>query len=111
MKEYRVRSENFKFINQMLGKLLKRWDSLTDEELDKMPPPDLIKGILACIKSREQTAGLPQVFKLKEPLNLNAPTAEVSVDESNLTQSKMDEMAQKLSKFIEMKKDEGAIDV
>ena len=111
IKEYRVRSENFQASTKVLGKLLKRWDSLTDEELEKMPLPDLIRGILACIKTREQAAGLPQVFKLKEPLNVNVPTGEMSVEESALQQAKNAEMAQMLSDHLKMNSDEGAIDV
>ena len=111
MKEYRVRSENFKASTKMLGKLMKRWDSLTEEELEKMPPTDLIKGVHICLKAREQAAGLPQVFKLKEPLNVNAPTGETSVDESNLSEAKISEMAKSLSIYLDTKKDEGAIDV
>jgi len=111
LKEYRVRGENYKVLTKVLDKLLERWDSLTDEEFEKISPPDLIKGMLACLKARGQAAGLPQVFKLKEPLNVNVPTGEGFGEESFLTQAKTAEMAKSLSEFIEMKKDEGAIDV
>ena len=111
MKEYRVRGENYEVLNKVLGKLLKRWDSLTDEEFEEIAPPDLIKGILACLKAREQAAGLPRVFTSKETLDISGNPGGVSAKENTLTQAKKAEMAQKLSEFIELKKDEGAIDV
>jgi len=112
MKEYRVRGENYKVLTKVLDKLLERWDSLTDEEFEKISPPDLIKGMLACLKARGQAAGLPKVFKLKEPFNVNVPTGEMSVEESALEQAKNAELAQMLSELlIEMEKDEGAINV
>ena len=112
MEEYRVRSENYKALTKVLENLLKQWASLTDEEFEKMPILDLIKAIFACAKARQQAAGLPKVFKLKEPLNVNVPTGEMSVEESALEEAKYAELAQMLSELlIEMEKDEGAINV
>jgi len=112
MKEYRVRAENFGALTKVLEDLLKRWASLTDEEFKEISILDLIKAIFACAKARQQAAGLPKVFKLKEPLNVNVPTGEMSVEESALEQAKNAELAQMLSELlIEMEKDEGAINV
>ena len=89
-----------------MGKLLKRWDSLTDEEIKKMPPAELVKGIFACTKAREKAAGLPQVFKL------NVPAGALSeVEERALEQEKNAEFEQWLIELIETMKDEDAIDV
>ena len=111
MEEYRVRVENYNTTTSILGKLMKRWNSLTDEDFMTMKPPDLIKGVHACLKAREQAAGLPRVFMLNDGLDVDVSTGEVSVEKDNLTQTKTAEMAKSLSIYLEKKKDKGTIDV
>ncbi len=111
MEEYRVRTENFKAATKLLGKLLKRWDSLTDEEIKKMPVSELVKGIFACLKARGQAAGLPEVFKLNHDIDITVRPGEISVEESNSRQARNIELAEKLSDYLKMKRDEGVIDV
>ena len=111
MEEYRVRSENYNISTKMMGKLMKRWDSLTDEELEKMSPLDIVKGVHVCLKAREQAAGLPRVFMLNDGLDVNVSKGEASVEKDNPSQAKIAEMAKSLSIYMEKKKGEGAIDV
>ncbi len=111
MEEYMVRAENYKAATKVLEKLLKRWDSLTDEEINKIPAAELIKGIFACLKARGQAAGLPEVFKMNGTLDINIRPGEVSVEESTLRQARNAEMAQMLLDYMKMKKDEATIDV
>jgi len=111
MEEYRVRSENYNISTKMMGKLMKRWDSLTDEELEKMSPLDIVKGVHVCLKAREQAAGLPRVFMLNDGLDVNVSKGEASVETDNPSQDKIAEMAKSLSIYMEKKKGEGAIDV
>jgi len=48
---------------------------------------------------------------LNDGLDVDVSTGEVSVEKDNLTHAQKAEMAQKLSEYFKMKKDEGAIDV
>ena len=111
MEEYRVRVENYNVSTKMMEKLINRWNSLTDEDLLKMSPLDVVKGVHVCLKAREQAAGLPRVFVLEDKLDNNGPPGEVSVEKDNLTQAKTAEMAKSLSIYLEKKKDEDGIDV
>ena len=111
MKEYRVRRENFQASTKVLGKLMKRWDSLTDEEFEEMSPLDVVKGVHICLKAREQAAGLPRVFMLNDGLDDDVSTSEAPVDENNPSQDKIAEMAKSLSIYMKKKKDKGPIDV
>ena len=111
MEEYRVRVENYNTTTSILEKLMKRWNSLTDEEFMTMKPPDLIRGVHACLKAREQAAGLPRVFMLNDGLDDDVSTGEAPVDENNPSQDKIAEMAKSLSIYFEKKKDKGPIDV
>jgi len=111
MEEYRVRVENYNTTTSILEKLMKRWNSLTDEEFMTMKPSDLIRGVHACLKAREQAAGLPRVFMLNDGLDDDVSTGEAPVDENNPSQDKIAEMAKSLSIYFEKKKDKGPIDV
>ena len=111
MEEYKIRAENYKAATKVLGKLMKRWNSLTEEEIKKIPLPELIKGIFASLKARGQAAGLAEVFKLNGTLDFNIRPGEVSVEESTLRQARNAELAQMLLDYMKMKKDEGTIDV
>jgi len=111
MEEYRVRAENYNVSTKMMGKLMNRFDSLTDEDLLKMTPLDLVKGIQVCLKAREQAAGLPRVFVLDDRLDNNGPPGEMPAAEAAPSQTKVAKMAKSLSMYLETKKDEGAIDV
>jgi len=111
LEEYEIRVENYEAATKLLVKLLKRWDGLTENEIKKISPAELPKGILACLKAREQAAGLPAIFKLNGSLDIDIRPGELSVEQCILWQAKNAEMAKMISDFMNMKKDEGAIDV
>jgi len=111
LEEYEIRAENYEAATKLWEKLQKRWDGLSDEEIKKIPPLDLVKGILACSKAREQAAGLPAIFKLNGAMDIDIRPGELSVEQCALWQARNAEMAKMLSDYLKMKKDEGTIDV
>jgi hypothetical protein len=111
MEEYRVRVENYNVSTKMMEKLINRWNSLTDEDLLKMSPLDVVKGVHVCLKAREQAAGLPRVFVLEDKLDNNGPPGEMPAAEGALSETKVAKMTKSLSIYLEKNNDEDAIDV
>ena len=111
MEEYRVRVENYNVSTKMMEKLINRWNSLTDEDLLKMSPLDVVKGVHVCLKAREQAAGLPRVFVLDDKLDNNGPPEEMPAAEGAPSQTKVAKLANSLSLYLEKNNDEDAIDV
>jgi hypothetical protein len=74
--EVKVRSENFQMATMILDKLVQRWSELTEEELKKLSPAELIKGMQTCLKARAEAAGLPKIYNI----NSNNLNVEVNPD-------------------------------
>ena len=107
--EYRVRSENYETADTVQLRLIKRWERMTDKELDKLSPAETAKGILACAKAKAESAGLSSHFQVQNNLNVHVGNME-SVEEAERKQARFAKMAEMFQSYIQTQKN-GVIDV
>jgi trans-2-enoyl-CoA reductase len=107
--EYRVRSENYQIADNVQTRLIKRWERMTDKELDKLSPADTAKAILACTKAKLESAGLPSQFQVQNNLNIHVKNME-SVEQAESKQARFAQMAEMFQKHLQSQKN-GVIDV
>jgi hypothetical protein len=101
--EYRVRSESLKTITSVETKLAKKWENMTDKEIDKLSPSDTYKGLLACAKAKLEVAGLPSHFQVQNNLNIHVGNMK-SVEEAEAKQARFAKMAEQFQVYLQAPK-------
>jgi hypothetical protein len=109
LEEYKVRSENYQTADNVQARLIKRWERMTDKELDKLSPAETARAILACTKAKLESAGLPSQFQVQNNLNIHVGNME-SVEEAEQKQAKFAKMAEQFQSYLQPQKN-GVIDV
>lgn len=101
LEEYKVRTENYKIPTIILGGLKDECANRSDEEIQRLPLNELVKGIAAFLKAREQAAGLPKFFKPTLTPDTDTRSNKILASKSVLDPAKKAKMLKVLKEIID----------
>jgi hypothetical protein len=107
MKEYKVRSDNFKAATDLLDALMGQWEWNLEHKkdwLESLKPKDIVCMVDTLLKIRKDSAGLPGLFKMEEKTPVKLKPGHSTLQESIENQKVFKAMGEDLLDYIAERK-------